>query len=102
MFNCPRVLHDWKYRDANPKPKYYGAVSLNKDDKEDEDKKPLKNTPKKNEPKEAMGASSAGGYSQPLFGTVKRKIVNEFNGDIALEYIYLFYLSKNKFLLCVT
>jgi hypothetical protein len=32
MFNCPRVLHDWKYQDANPKPKYYGAVSLNKDD----------------------------------------------------------------------
>jgi hypothetical protein len=52
-------------------------VSLNKDDKEDEDKKPLKNTPKKNEPKEAMGASSAGGYSQPLFGTVKRKIKEE-------------------------
>ena len=32
MFNCTGVLHDWKYRDANPKPKYYGAVSLNKDD----------------------------------------------------------------------
>lgn len=46
-------------------------------DKNDKDKKPVKNTPKKNEPKEAMGASSAGGYSQPLFGTVKRKIKEE-------------------------
>lgn len=46
-------------------------------DKNDKNKKPVKNTPKKNEPKEAMGASSAGGYSQPLFGTVKRKIKEE-------------------------
>lgn len=41
------------------------------------EKKQLKNTPKKNEPKEAMGASSAGGYSQPLFTTIKRKIKEE-------------------------
>lgn len=46
-------------------------------DKDDKDKKPVKNTFKKNEPKEAMGASSAGGYSQPLFGTIKRKIKEE-------------------------
>jgi len=32
MFNCTGVLHDWKYRDANPKPKYYGAASISKAD----------------------------------------------------------------------
>lgn len=49
-------------------------LKINKDDK---NKEQLKNTFKKDETKEAMGASSAGGYSQPLFGTVKRKIKEE-------------------------
>ncbi len=32
MFNCRLVFHQWKYRNANPKPKYYGAASISKAD----------------------------------------------------------------------
>jgi hypothetical protein len=52
-------------------------VSNKEDNKKQLKNTPKKNTPKKNETKEAMGASSAGGYSQPLFTTIKRKIKEE-------------------------